>query len=464
MTEELCFLGLREAGDKLRQRNLSPVELTEAFLRRIDRQNPILHAYVTVCSERARADALRAEREIAAGKYRGPLHGIPIALKDIIATEGIPTTACSYRLRDFVPGADATIARRLRDAGAVLLGKLATHEFAVGGPSTDLPFPLARNPRHLNAYAGGSSTGSGVAVAASLAIAAIGTDSAGSVRLPASHCGAVGLKPTFGRISKAGIFPLTEHLDHVGSLTWSVEDAAILLGVVAGRDAADPTSADQPVPNYAVALREGGDLKGVRIGLLSAWYERDARGSPDLRASMNSAVDLLRSLGAAVEPLELSPLDDYQSCLLTMILSEAYAIFESDLIKSPELFGQIFRDRVTMGASAGSDYALALRLRQRLAAEMTAAFEQFDVLVTAGILTPLWLAEIKRHAMYRGRFLTGPWNITGHPAVAVRTGFSRDGLPVGLQIAGHYFGESALLRIAHCYEQASGWLERRPQL
>jgi aspartyl-tRNA(Asn)/glutamyl-tRNA(Gln) amidotransferase subunit A len=465
MTQELCFLSLREAGERLRRRGLSPVELTEAFLDRIESLNPILHAYITVCPERARADALRAEGEIAAGDYRGPLHGIPIGLKDVIATKGIRTTACSRRLLDFVPDADATIVRRLTEAGAVLLGKLTTFEFATGGPSTDLPFPLACNPWHLDAYTGGSSTGSGVAVAAGLAMAAIGTDAGGSVRLPASHCGAVGLKPTFGRISKAGIFPLTQHLDHVGTLTWTVEDAALMLSVSAGPDPADPTAADEPVGDYSTPLRQAGDLKGTRVGLVNAWYERDARAGVDVLALMDSAVDVLRSLGAEVEPVELSPLDDYQSCLLIMILSEAYAIFESDLAKSPELFGQVFRDRITMGAFLrASDYALALRLRQRLIAGMARAFERFDVLVTAGMLTPLWLADIKRHAMYKGRYLTAAWNITGHPAIAVRAGFSSTGLPIGLQIAGRRFDEACLLRVAHRYEQASGWLGYRPQL
>jgi aspartyl-tRNA(Asn)/glutamyl-tRNA(Gln) amidotransferase subunit A len=465
LTQELCLLGVREAGDRVRERTLSPVELTEAFLRRIDRLNPILHAYITVCHDRAMADARHAEHEIAAGLNRGPLHGIPIALKDVIATKGIRTTASSRRLLGFVPEADATVVRRLSDAGAVLLGKLATFEFATGGPSTDLPFPLARNPWHLDAYTGGSSTGSGVAVAAGLAMAAIGTDAGGSVRLPASHCGAVGFKPTFGRISKAGIFPLTQHLDHVGTITWTVEDAALVLAAIAGPDPVDPASVDRPVPEYSRLLRPTGDLKGVRVGLIAAWYERDAQASWEMRAAMQSAVRLLESLGADIEPIELSPLDDYQACLLVMILSEAYAIFEADLIKTPELFGQIFRDRITMGAFLrASDYALALSLRQRLIAEMRAAFTRFDVLVTAGMLTPLWLADIERHAMYKGRYLTAAWNITGHPAIAVRIGFNSAGLPLGLQIAGRRFDEGRLLRIAHIYEQATSWLECRPTL
>jgi aspartyl-tRNA(Asn)/glutamyl-tRNA(Gln) amidotransferase subunit A len=465
MREELCFLGLREAGERLRDRHLSPVELTEAFLARIERLNPILHAYVTVTAERARAEARRAETEIAAGHYRGPLHGIPVALKDVIATKGIRTTACSRRLLDFVPEADATVVRRLSEAGAVLLGKLTTFEFATGGPSTDLPFPLARNPWHLDAYTGGSSTGSGVAVAASLAMAALGTDAGGSVRLPASHCAAVGLKPSFGRISKAGIFPLTQHLDHVGALTWSAEDSAIMLGALAGSDPADPTTVDEPIPDYAAAVREAGDLKGVRVGFLNSWYERDAAGSAELVAAMNGAAEVLKSLGATVEPVELSPLDDYQGCLLVIILCEAYAIFEEDLQKRPEMFGQIFRDRIMMGAFlSASDYAQALRLRKRLTESMERVLERFDCLLGAGMLSPLWLSDIKRHAMYRGRYLTAAWNLTGHPAIALRAGFSRENLPIGLQLGGRRFDEASLLRIAHRYEQASGWLAHRPRL
>jgi aspartyl-tRNA(Asn)/glutamyl-tRNA(Gln) amidotransferase subunit A len=465
MTEELCFLGLREAGQKLRERRLSPVELTEAFLTRIRRLNPILHAYVTVTAERARAEARQAETEITAGRYRGPLHGIPVALKDVIATRGIRTTACSRRLQDFVPMADATVVRRLSEAGAVLLGKLTTFEFATGGPSTDLPFPLARNPWHLDAYTGGSSTGSGVAVAASLAMATLGTDAGGSVRLPASHCGAVGLKPSFGRISKAGIFPLTKHLDHVGTFTWSVEDAAIMLAVLAGYDPADPTTIDEPVPDYAAALRQGGGLRGVRVGFLHTWYERDAAGSPELVAAMNGAAEVLTSLGATVEPVELSPLDDYQACLLVIILCEAYAIFEEDLQKRPEMFGQIFRDRIMMGAFlSAADYAHALRLRGRLRESMERVLERCDCLLGAGMLSPLWLSDIKRHAMYRGRYLTAAWNLTGHPAIALRAGFNRENLPIGLQLGGRLLDEASLLRIAHRYEQASGWLTHRPRL
>ena len=321
MTQELCFLSLREAGERLRERKLSPVELTEAFLGRIERLNPVLHAYVTVCAERARDDALRAEDEIAAGDYRGPLHGIPIALKDVIATKGIRTTACSRRLLDFVPDADATVVRRLTDAGAVLLGKLTTFEFATGGPSTDLPFPLARNPWHLDAYTGGSSTGSGVAVAAGLAMAALGTDAGGSVRLPASHCSAVGLKPSYGRVSKAGIFPLTQHLDHVGTLTWSAEDAALMLSVLAGQDRADPTTADEPVPDYALPLKQAGDLKGLRVGVIDAWYERDAEANargPALDERRRRCAEILGCQGRAYRALapgrlsELPPGHDTQ--------------------------------------------------------------------------------------------------------------------------------------------------------
>jgi aspartyl-tRNA(Asn)/glutamyl-tRNA(Gln) amidotransferase subunit A len=388
-----------------------------------------------------------------------------VAVKDIVATAGIRTTGNSRRLIDFVPEVDAAVMQRLTAAGAVLLGKATTFELAIGGPSTDLPFALAANPWHPDAYTGGSSSGSCVAVAAGLAMAAIGTDTGGSVRNPAAHCGVIGLKPTFGRISKAGIQPLAPQLDHVGTITWAVEDAALMLGPLAGFDPADPTSADLPVPDYAASLGTMKDLAGVKIGLIDAWYSIDPVASDDIRMAMENSAKLLIELGAEVERVELSPLADYEATLLVMILSDAFALFGPDLRDTPDLFGQIFRDRVRMGAFLrASDYALALERKENLTVEMNVRFKEFDILITAGMLSSLWLKDIPKFAMFKGRYLTAPWNVTGHPAIEVRCGVSSDGLPLGLQMAAGKFEEETLLSVAHLFERAGGWLVNRQRL
>ncbi|HTS93685.1 MAG TPA: amidase, partial [Stellaceae bacterium] len=301
------FWTIAEASAALAKRDVSPVELVEACLARIEAVDAKLHSYVLVLAEEARAAAKRAEADILRGESKGPLHGIPIALKDIYETAGIRTTGHSRIKLDHVPKRDATVTRNLAKAGTILLGKLATHEFAMGGPSFDLPFPPARNPWNPANFTGGSSSGSGAAVAAGLALGAMGSDTGGSIRLPASHCGIAGIKPSYGRVSRAGIFPLSFALDHAGPMAWTARDCAFLLQAIAGPDPRDPTAADLPVPDYAAAL--GGDLRETSVGVPRTLFAADPALDPEMRAAVETAIAELGALGARVEEVPLSPLD-----------------------------------------------------------------------------------------------------------------------------------------------------------
>jgi aspartyl-tRNA(Asn)/glutamyl-tRNA(Gln) amidotransferase subunit A len=302
-----CFLSIAEAAVLIAAKRLSPVELTSAYLDRIERLNGTLHAYVRVLQDEALAAARSAEAEIMAGKWRGPLHGIPIGLKDIYDTAGIPTEGGSRSCLGRTPSDDATTVRLLKNAGAVVLGKLTTWEFAIGGTAFDTPFPPARNPWDIDHDPAGSSSGSGAAVAAGLCAMAMGSDTGGSIRWPAAWCGLAGLKPTYGRVSRAGIMPLSFSLDHAGPLCWTVEDAALVLQAIAGHDPGDPASADHAVPDYRAALSDG-DLRGVRLGVARTMFERDCRASEDMLAAFERSVTVLRELGAVVSEIELPPL------------------------------------------------------------------------------------------------------------------------------------------------------------
>src|SRR2546430_5205872 len=289
------FLTIAEAARLIQQRELSPVELVECRLARIEKLDGQLHSFIRVLADSARAEARIAESEIASGKYRGPLHGIPLGLKDIYETAGVPTTGHSKVMQDHVPKADAFSVKKLRDAGAVVMGKLATHEFALGGPSFDLPWPPARNPWDTTRFTGGSSSGTGASVAAGLVLGGTGSDTGGSIRGPAAFCGLAGIKPTYGLISRMGILPLAFSLDHAGPMAWTAEDCAILLQAMAGHDPADPASADHSIPAYRAALQ--GEVKGVRIGLIRHFYERDNEANPATQAAIAAVAQTLESLG-----------------------------------------------------------------------------------------------------------------------------------------------------------------------
>ncbi len=326
------FLTIAEAAALIGKRELSPVELTESRLARIERLDGKLNSFIRVLREPALAAARAAEAEIMGGNRRGPLHGIPIGLKDIYETKGVPTTGHSKILIDHVPRQDAASVRLLTDAGAIVLGKLATHEFALGGPSFDLPWPPARNPWDTSRFTGGSSSGTGAAVAAGLVLGGTGSDTGGSIRGPAAFCGLAGLKPSYGRISRAGILPLAFSLDHAGPMAWTAEDCAIMLQAMAGHDPGDPASADRPVPDYRAAL--SGGVKGLRIGLIRHFYENDNPADEATRQGIAAAVKVFEDLGCSVRELRLSPLAEWAACGVMIMLSEAYAIHQATLART----------------------------------------------------------------------------------------------------------------------------------
>jgi len=445
------------------QRELSPVEVTRSLLDRIAAYDGKLHSLIRVTPEVALAEAQAAERELMTGSRRGPLHGIPYALKDIVETAGIPTTGHSKLCQDHVPAADAHLVTLLKAGGAVLIGKLATWEFALGGPSWDLPRPPARNPWNPNYLPGGSSSGAGAAVAAGFVPGAIGTDTGGSIRGPAAVCGIAGLKPTYGRVSRRGVFPNTFTMDHCGPLTRSAEDIALFLQVIAGFDAEDPGSEDVPVPDYRAALT--GRLDGLRLGLVEHWYAHGAH--PDLAPAMSAAVEVLRGLGAVIEPVQLSSLRDYTDCKTTISIAELYAIHEKDLKTRPQDFGRILRNRVLPGALIrAEDYMQALRWRTVLAREQALALKRYDALLTAGALNVADPADPNQpDRLVSSPSITMPFSVGGLPALAIPCGFSRgEGLPLSLQIAAAPMREPTGLRIAHAYQLVTDWHRRHPDL
>src|SRR5215472_14163958 len=360
MSEELAFLTIAEAAQLIERKELSPVELTTALLRRTEALDPQLNAYLLLTAERALDRARRAEQEIVAGHYRGPMHGIPFALKDIYSTAGIRTTGHSRICLDAVPSEDATTVGKLYEVGAVLTGKLATHEFAHGGPSFDLPWPPARNPWNRAHFTGGSSSGSGTAVAAGFVPGALGSDTGGSIRGPAAFCGVVGLKPTYGLVSRYGIYANSFSFDHAGPMTWTVEDCAIMLQAIAGYDPKDPASANRPMPDYRGALT--GDIRGLRIGIVRHLYEDDITVAPEVRVAVEEAYAVFRSLGATLEHVRIRPAADYYAVKITIAESEQYAIHEEKLRTRPGDFGADFLGRALPAVLySGTDYVQAQR-------------------------------------------------------------------------------------------------------
>src|SRR5438105_3727421 len=376
------YLTIAEAARLIEQRELSAVELVDSRLDCITRLDDKLNSFIRVLADEARRDARAAETEIAAGRYKGPLHGIPIGLKDIYETAGIATTGHSKIMQDHVPRADAFSVKRLRDAGAVVMGKLATHEFALGGPSFDLPWPPARNPWDTTRFTGGSSSGTGASVAAGLVLGGTGSDTGGSIRGPAAFCGLAGIKPTYGLISRMGILPLGFSLDHAGPMAWTAEDCAILLQAMAGHDPADPASAKVPIPDYRAAL--AGDVKGLRIGLIRHFYERDNEANAATRNAIDAAAKTLQELGCSVRDVTLSPLADWAACGVTIMLSEAYAIHEANLRTRFTDYGEIFRDPMVLaGLITAADYIQAVRRRRELVVELDDAMANLDLVMTA---------------------------------------------------------------------------------
>ncbi len=454
VSHDPCALSLAEASALVRERSLSPVRYVKALLERIAKVDPAINAFLRLTPEIALEQARLAEAEIARGGWRGPLHGVPYALKDIVDYAGLPTTAHSAILRDSVAQGDAEVTRRLREAGAVFMGKLSTHEFAIGGPCFDLPWPPARNPWNRDHFCGGSSSGSGAAVAAGLVPMAIGTDTGGSIRNPATMCGVVGLKPTYGRVSRRGVLPLAWSLDHVGPLTRTVRDAAMSLDAIAGWDPRDPGSADRAAAPAASLLGRG--VRGLRVGVLRHFYREDMAADDEVSASIEQAVELLAAEGARICEVRTEPLQRYAAVNRVILTSEAWSVHARWLRERPQDYGALTRERLMPGAffSAG-EYIDALRMRTKMAAAFNALFEEVDVVVTASAHDPACRiddpAEVERTY---GRQARAPFNLTGNPALAMPTGFSKAGLPLGLQVVGRAFDEATVCRVGDALESA----------
>ena len=455
------FLTIAEAGRLIAARKLSPVELTKALLKRIETVDPTLNAFLLVTGQKALSAARAAEKAVMAGR-EGPLLGIPVAYKDIYETAGVRTTAHSRILLDNVPKHDAETVRRLNEAGTIMLGKLATHEFAIGGPATDLPWPPARNPWDTRRFTGGSSSRSGAAVASGLALGALGSDTGGSIRLPAAFCGIAGLKPTPSLVSRRGVIPLAPSLDTAGPMAWTAEDCAIRLDALAGHDPADPASVAVPVGGYARGIEA--PIKGLRVGVVRRFFEHDAPASPEVLRMMAEAVRLFRSLGCKVEDAVLPPVQDYNGVGRVIISAEAYAMHEATLRTQLSDYSRVFRIRVLAGALIrAADYIAAQRRRTDLIAATADAFKRFDVLIYPPVsdAAPL-LAEQRPDDGFARPLVTTVANVAATPSMVVCGGFTATGLPLGLEIMGPAWADGLVLRVGHQFERAAGHRDRRP--
>ena len=442
-----------------REKRLSPVEVVGALLERIEKVNGELNAFITVTGKMALEAASRAGEEIMAGRYRGPLHGVPLGLKDLIYTEGIRTTMGSAFYKDHVPGHSATVALELEEAGTVLIGKTNTHEFAYGPTGDRSYFGPTRNPYDPGRISGGSSGGSGAAVAANLLYGALGSDTAGSVRIPSAFCGVVGMKPTFGRVSKHGVFPLSWTLDHVGPLTRTIEDNAILLSALAGYDPKDPYSAEEPTEDFARDLGRG--VQRTMIGVPTDFYFEHVEDAVGKR--VREAVEVFLSLGAEVREVEIPHLSETLKAQRYILAADAYAIHEERLKSAPEKFDERVRERLLEGERLKAHrYASAQQRKLGAKDEFERALREVDVLLTPTV--PIAATLIDQREVNIGSYdepvrsavtrLTGPANLIGFPSLSVPCGFTASGLPVGMQLIGRPFGEAALYRFGHAYEAA----------
>jgi aspartyl-tRNA(Asn)/glutamyl-tRNA(Gln) amidotransferase subunit A len=453
-------LTITAASDLLRQKKLSPVELTTACLNRIEQLNPILNAFITVASEAALAEARTAEHEIYNGNWRGPLHGIPIGLKDLLDTSGVKTTCASALFADRIPNEDAEVVRRLKSAGAVIVGKQNMQEFAYGGTSAASYYGPVRNPWDVTRTPGGSSGGSAAAVAAGMCLGAIGSDTGGSIRQPASYCSVVGLKPTYGLVSTRGAFPLAWSLDHLGPITRTVADAAIMLEAIAGYDELDLTSVDVPPETYAKELNPRDRL---RIGLVERPYFEELH--PDVQSAMDEAMRTLQQLGVEVRDVEIP------DAPTTVLGPEAYAVHAKYLASSSDSYQRWTRERLEAAGKVSTvAYVEGRRELDRVRRVVNDVFSKVDLIITPTVPVPpitvdqattmsqpappgeIWLRN------------TRPFNAHGLPAISIPCGFTKDGLPIGLQIAGPHFGEARVLSLAHAFEEATEWHQRVPKL
>jgi aspartyl-tRNA(Asn)/glutamyl-tRNA(Gln) amidotransferase subunit A len=468
---ELCWTSMTELARMIATKKISPVEIVQAHLDRIAALDGKLKSYITVMGDSALAAAKIAEAAVQSGATLGPLHGVPVGLKDLYCTKGVKTTGGSKILADWVPEEDATVVARLASAGAIALGKLNMHEFAYGPEGLNPHYGTPWNPWDATVHriCGGSSSGSGASVAAGICPGALGSDTGGSIRLPSALCGLSGIKPTYGRVSRAGVLPLAWSMDHVGPMCRSAADCALMLAPMAGYDPRDPTTSVLPVPDYAAALT--GQVKGLRIGLLRAFFLEGA--GPAQRAAVEAAAKALEGQGATIEAVDLSMIGRAAAASHAVLAPEAYAYHEEWLKTRAAEYGADVRERLRVGAFVtAAEYLKGQRLRSLLKNEVDAALAKLDVLLaptTAIEATPVGQNEVRigsetfpvRASLIR---FTRPFNLTGHPAASVPCGFTADGLPMGLQIIGRPFDEATVLRVADAYQRLTDWHTHRPVL
>jgi aspartyl-tRNA(Asn)/glutamyl-tRNA(Gln) amidotransferase subunit A len=471
-------LTLSAVARLIKTKKISALALTESFLDRIRALNPSLNAYQTVTGNQALAQARKLDKELAAGQWRGPLHGVPFSLKDNLATKGVKTTAGSKHLMNWVPDFDATVVARLKTAGAVILGKTNMHEWASGSTTINPYYGTTANPWDSSRIAGGSSGGSAAALAASLCLGSIGTDNAGSVRNPAALCGVVGLKATYGRVSRFGGVLGTGGFstDHFGPFAKTVKDCALILGTIAGYDPKDPLSSSEPVANYLAAI--GKPIKGLRVGLVPEYF--DELMSPEVKQVFAAAVKQLRALGAKAVEIEIPHIDLVPAVQLATSRVENVATAHAHLRHAPRDYSPALLYRHVKALTIPADtYITAQRVRRLICEEFDAAFERVDVLVapTVGMAAETVQECQQGYALVDGRkvalaeergnlgtLCTIPFNVSGLPAMSLNCGFSAKGLPIGMQIVGAPFDEARLFQVGHAYEQAAGWYKRHPAL
>jgi aspartyl-tRNA(Asn)/glutamyl-tRNA(Gln) amidotransferase subunit A len=463
---EPTSLTISEAADLIYWRTISPLELTRAHLRRIDQIDPLLNSFITVTTDSALEQARQAEEELKQGKPRGPLHGIPIALKDLYETSGIYTTGGSSFFTDFMPQYDAVVVRKLREAGAVILGKLNMHEIALGVTNENPHFGSCNNPWDVRCVSGGSSGGSAAALSSGLCLGSMGSDSGGSIRIPAALCGVVGLKPTFGRISLRGVMPLSWNLDHAGPMGRNVRDVALLLGAVAGYDPLDPVSVNQPVPDYLVQIEDG--VRGWRVALASDLFFTDPSVvDANVQTAIIVAGKVFEDLGAYVEEASFHDANQAARANGLLVTSDAAAYHRERLEHRPQDFGADVLMRLQAGrAYTSTEYVQTRRLQTILTRQFEEFFNKYDILLTP--TTPVaaprrGIADAAGQPRQLTRF-TSPFNLTGLPAISIPCGFTLDGLPIGLQIITKSWGEVELLRAAFAYQEATDWHKQIPQL
>jgi len=466
---QLWAMSIGEVSRLIHAREVSPIELIESHLERIETTEGRLNSFITVLAEEATELAIEATQDVSNGGELGPLHGIPIGLKDLYDTAGTTTTVGSQIYRDRIPGSDATVVTKLRKAGAIIIGKLQMHEFALGATSVNPHYGPARNPWDLSRITGGSSGGSGSSVASGQCMGALGTDTGGSIRIPAGLCGIVGLKPTFGRVSRHGVFPLSWTMDTVGPMTRTVEDSATLLSATAGFDPLDPGSANVPIEDFAVNI--GKDVSKMKIGVPQEYFYDII--SEEVAGAVQAAQEVFLGLGAKVESISIPSLTHSLAISGTIMLAEAASVHEENLKERASQIGDDVRLRLTQGALlSASDYLKAQRARTEFNKQVNQILQQFDVLLSPTIAVgapkidekTVLVNEAEHPALALMPRLTRPHNICGIPTISIPCGFTREGMPIGLQLAGRAFAEKDIIQAAYAYENATNWSTVRPQL